>query len=242
MSQVSKRSELDQDEEIVLLPLFPLRLVLFPGQVLPLHIFEPRYRLMVNQCIQERQPFGVVLMRDDTADWREYKQDVALPYEVGTTAHIRQVERLSDGRLNIVTMGLHRFRVRRLRFDQPYLQAEVSAFPLDDASAKSNPHDLRALRRLLVDYVDLLSKVMDAEIDVDEIPSDPRTLAFLAASALQISWEDKQALLAAPALPSLLTSELDLLRREKVMLNFMWATEGRVNDQVLGPTGYLYPN
>ncbi len=150
MSEQSLMNDLDQDLGIVTLPLFPLRLVLFPGQVLPLHIFEPRYRMMINQCVEEELPFGVVLMREDTPDWRDYNGDVELPYEIGTTAHIRRMERLADGRLNIITLGLHRFRVRKLRFDMPYLQGDVEAFPLGGASS---PQDTRAVTRLLQGYI-----------------------------------------------------------------------------------------
>jgi Lon protease-like protein len=242
MSQQMERDDLDQGLETVRLPLFPLRLVLFPGQVLPLHIFEPRYRLMINHCIDEREPFGVVLMREEALDWRRYKGDVALPHDVGTTAHIRQVERLPDGRLNIITVGLHRFRVRQLHFDLPYLQGEVEIFPLARPSEPGVTDDADAVRRLVTSYVGLLSKVMDAEIDIDELPEDPRTLAYLAASALQIPWDDKQALLTIPELPRLLAAERQLLRMEHMMLRFMQATEGRIADQVMGSMGYIYPN
>lgn len=225
-----------------LLPLFPLRLVLFPGQVLPLHIFEPRYRLMINRCIEEHQPFGVVLMREDTPDWREYRGDVALPHNVGTTAHIRQVERLPDGRLNVVTLGLHRFRVRNLRFDQPFLQAEVESFPLVETSKAQAAEEASHVRRLLRDYIEALSKITDAEIDLDEVPDDPRVLAYLTASVLQVPWEEKQALLATPDLPSLLQAERRLLRHERMLFTFMEATKERLEGLTLGATGYLFLN
>lgn len=233
-------SDPDQDTGTVVLPLFPLRLVLFPGQVLPLHIFEPRYRLMVNRCVEAERPFGVVLMREDTPDWRDYKEDVELPYQVGTTAHIRRVERLADGRLNIVTLGLHRFRVRRLRFDMPFLQGEVEAFPLGGGQPAAQ--DDQAVRRLLQSYVALLSQVIDSEIDLEELPEDPHSLAFLTANALQIPSDEKQSLLETSGLPELLNAERILLGKEKMMLGFMQASERRVAEQVLGPTGYLYPN
>ncbi len=239
MSEQSLMNDLDRDLDTVTLPLFPLRLVLFPGQVLPLHIFEPRYRMMINQCVEKELPFGVVLMREDTPDWRDFNGDVELPYEIGTTAHIRRMERLADGRLNIVTLGLHRFRVRQLRFDMPYLQGEVEAFPLGGASA---PQDTKAVTRLLRGYIKQLSQVLNSEIDLDELPEDPHTLAFAAASALQIPWDEKQSLLEMPNLPALLTVERALLGKETMMLGFMHASESRVEDQVLGPTGYLYPN
>jgi Lon protease-like protein len=239
MSQRSEMNDLDQELKTVTLPLFPLRLVLFPGQVLPLHIFEPRYRLMINQCVEENMPFGVVLMREDTPDWREYNGDVELPYEVGTTAHIRRLERLADGRLNIITMGLHRFRVRELRFDMPFLQGKVDAFPLAGAA---DSQDAQLVSRLLKGYIDVLSQVLSSEIDLEDVPTDPQSLAYLTAGALQIPWDDKQNLLETPDLPELLRVERTLLGKETMMLGFMHSSESRIEEQVIGPTGYLYPN
>jgi Lon protease-like protein len=239
MSQQSEINELEQDPGTTLLPLFPLRLVLFPGQVLPLHIFEPRYRLMINQCVEEERPFGVVLMREDTPDWRAYNGEMELPHEVGTTAHIRRLERLADGRLNIVTLGLHRFRVRQLRFDMPFLQGEVEAFPLAGAAGSQETH---GVSRLLQGYIKVLSQVLSSEIDLEEMPKDAQSLAYLTAGALQIPWDEKQSLLETSNLPQLLRVERTLLGKETMMLGFMHQSESRIEQQVLGPTGYLYPN
>ncbi len=79
------------------LPLFPLNIVLFPGMVLPLHIFEPRYRLMVKRCLEQAAVFGVVLVRPGCSQGRER------PHQVGTIARIMTAERLSDGRFNLLT-------------------------------------------------------------------------------------------------------------------------------------------
>lgn len=242
MSARKKARDFNQQQGTTVLPLFPLRLVLFPGQVLPLHIFEPRYRLMINHCIEQEAPFGVVLMREDTPDWRNYQGDVTLPYDVGTTAHIRQVEQLADGRFNIITFGLHRFKVRQLRFDQPYLQGEVEAFPLLHDPAADAITTAEPVRQLLRGYMDILAQVADAEVDIDEIPADPHTLAYLTASALQVPWEDKQQLLAEPGLAGLLRAEQVLLAREKMMLRFMQDTHARVEELAQGPSGYLLPN
>ena len=75
------------------LPIFPLNTVLFPGARLPLHIFEERYKAMINACIDERRPFGVCLIRSGSEPGAP-----AEPFNVGTTAHIRQVQRLEDGK------------------------------------------------------------------------------------------------------------------------------------------------
>lgn len=241
MDELDDLKAFDGQSDTVLLPLFPLRLVLFPGQVLPLHIFEPRYRLMIGKCIEGKEPFGVVLMREDTSDWRRYDGDTALPYAVGTTAHIRQVERLDDGRYNIVVLGLHRFRVRQLNFDRPYLQGEVEAFPLEARTGQSRPR-LDVVRQLLNGYMDLLSKIAGTEITLDAMPDDPRTLAFLAASVLQVPLDAKQDLLATPELDVLLETERVMLGREQMLLRYMHATQAQVEEQIMGATGYLFPN
>lgn len=242
MSEPQARKELSNRRKTYILPLFPLRLVMFPGQMLPLHVFEPRYRTMINQCIADREPFGVVLMRDDLPDWRSFTGQVALPHEIGTAAFVRQVERLTDGRLNIVTVGASRFTVRKLLFDMPYLRAEVEEFPLEERELATMEANTASLKRLLNDYVQRLSQVIDAEIDADDLPEAPDELAFLAASTLQIPWDAKQSLLAIPDLANLVASELEMLGRETMLLGFMHASEPRLGDQVFGATGMLYPN
>ena len=103
------------------LPLFPLNTVLFPGQMLPLHIFEPRYRQMIGECAQNGTPFGVVLIRQG----EEVGDPDTEPYDVGTTAHIVQIERLEDGRMNIICVGHSRFRIQHLLRDADYLRGEI---------------------------------------------------------------------------------------------------------------------
>ena len=97
------------------IPLFPLNTVLFPGAMLPLHIFEERYKLMVGRCIERGEPFGVVLIRSGLE-----VGGPAQPHEVGTTVRITRVERLDDGRMNLITLGVQRFRVRELLHGEPW--------------------------------------------------------------------------------------------------------------------------
>ena len=96
------------------LPLFPLGLVLLPGEPVPLHIFEPRYREMVRVCIDGERPFGIV-----------YASESRLA-GVGTTARIeRVVQRYDDGRLDIVAVGQDRFEIVEIHRDLSYLSADV---------------------------------------------------------------------------------------------------------------------
>jgi len=110
------------------LPLFPLGTVLYPGVLLPLHIFEDRYRQLVHDLMREPEPrsFGVIAIREG----RETGADgVSALYEIGCTATVRRVTEHQDGRFNLVTVGTQRFRLAELDHSQPYLRAEVDLLP-----------------------------------------------------------------------------------------------------------------
>ncbi|HMS55632.1 MAG TPA: LON peptidase substrate-binding domain-containing protein [Fimbriimonadaceae bacterium] len=102
------------------LALFPLNLVLFPSSLLRLHIFEPRYKLMVEHCLQDDLPFGIVLIRHGTE-----AGGIAEPYLVGTRAKIVQVFPFDNGTMDIVVQGESRFRIRGLDESRPYLIGHV---------------------------------------------------------------------------------------------------------------------
>jgi Lon protease-like protein len=93
------------------LPLFPLHTVLCPGVALPLHIFEERYKVMVEECLADQNPFGVVLIREG----REVGEGDLAVAEVGTLAEIREATRYPDGRFDLVTLGTQRFRLESVR-------------------------------------------------------------------------------------------------------------------------------
>lgn len=208
------------------LPLFPLNVVLFPGMLLPLHIFEPRYRRMLNLCVEEEIPFGLVLATNDE-----------LPHRVGVAAHIQQIERLADGRSNIITLGQERFRVTDFRHDFPYLVASVEEWP---CPAQRGPHlaaYTAAARQAFGDYLDALRGAIGQDISVDEMPDEPDTLAYLIAVVLQVSLEQKQALLEAPILIDLLRWEQRLMHSETAILRYMERTRPLADD-----AGPISPN
>jgi Lon protease-like protein len=191
------------------LPLFPLRTVLFPGQALPLHIFEARYRQMIADCMEADATFGVVLIQEGME-----VGPLATPYEVGTTAVIEDIERLPDGRMNIVTIGQERFQLRSYDVtSKPYLVGRVSPWPWSDY-APPQAGLKQAVRRRVEQYVGLLSQASETDISLDSIPQNPSELAALAAVILQIPPEQKQALLETPSVDELLR-ELDQLLREE---------------------------
>ena len=104
----------------VLLPLFPLNLVLFPGMPLPLHIFEERYKAMIGQCLDTEQPFGVLLIKEGLE-----VGEPADPFMIGTSARIVRVEQLDDGRMNMLTQGERRFQVMEITQKVPHLVGQI---------------------------------------------------------------------------------------------------------------------
>jgi Lon protease-like protein len=188
------------------LPLFPLNTVLFPGQLLPLHIFEPRYRQLIGECIQHGQPFGVVLIRSG-----EEVGEAAEPVEVGTAAHIVQVESVADDRMNILCMGKARFRIAQLLHDKPYLSGRIEWWPWEPYQVGSA--DVARIRRQLDRYVRTLAETTDDQLELT-LPDEPATLANIAASVLQVEMNEKQRLLTTSSIGALLTEVAVLLQRE----------------------------
>ncbi len=195
------------------LPLFPLNSVLFPGVPIFLHIFEERYKQMINRCISQRKPFGVVLIEEGVEVGGS-----AEPHEVGCSAEIVKVERLPDGRMNIVAIGQNRFRVLSTSQQQLYLQGEVEEFPLATSYGLKSLAD--RLHKQVEAYIDVLREIDAVQIRVNEgLPDDPIDLGYLAAYVLQVSAETKQQILEQPNARDMLLllheqykTELSLLR------------------------------
>jgi Lon protease-like protein len=191
------------------LRLFPLNAVLFPGAVLNLHIFEPRYKQMVSECLQGGEPFGVCLIRDGD----EAGDPDVMPYEVGTTAEIGDVTPLDNGRYYISSVGRRRFRVERVVAREPFLTVDVSYLPEDAPEDEATMETLlREIRAVFRDYLRLLVEFsgMHAEI---ELPEDPVDASFLIGDALQVADSMKQRLLELSSTEQRLTVELGFLRR-----------------------------
>lgn len=205
------------------IPLFPLQTVLFPGMPLHLHIFEPRYRTMVQACMEQNQPFGVVLIRRGEETFSE----MAEPYPIGCTARIVDVEPLEQGCFNITTLGEDRFQILSLSTSEDaYLQAEVEFIPLEHPRTL---YMLRAVRPLSAQMNSYLCSIaaMDAEwqdlCDL-QLPQEPLHLAYLAASLLQIPAHEKQPLLAAKTANELFDQVNRLVRRENAILHHLGHT------------------
>ncbi len=191
------------------LPLFPLRTVLFPGQLLPLHIFEPRYRLLIEECLAGQLAFGVVLIREG-----HEVGETATPFDVGTTARIGQVERLPDGRMNILCVGEARFKLTALHHRRPFLTGDADLWPWVPLTAGDGDRRIVRLTKLLTRYMQQLAQATGNTVSLDAMHDEPGPLASLAAIALQIPTHEKQSLLSAPTIGALLDNCLDLLARE----------------------------
>jgi Lon protease-like protein len=173
------------------LPLFPLTTVLFPGSHLPLHIFEERYKQMIGRCIADRTPFGVCLIRQGTE-----AGPAAEPFEMGTTAHIRQVQTLDEGRLNVTCLGGQRFRIAEITERVPYLIAEVEHVELPVEAGELVANLTQAAGDLFAEYVRLNLAMTNQWARSVETPADPQALADYVAGRLGIDPLAKQRLLA----------------------------------------------
>lgn len=167
-----------------LIPLFPLDVVLFPGTPLPLHIFEPRYKEMIGECIAEHSAFGVV---------RAVEQGLA---EVGCTAEIvTVVKEYPDGRLDLVTEGRKRFELLQVNKERSFLRAEV--LMIDDHPGSPPPNDISRA-------IELHSELLALAGATQDIPAGTSPLSFHLAGSLPLDLDFKQKLLS-------LRSELERL-------------------------------
>lgn len=199
------------------IPLFPLNVVLFPGMPLSLHIFEDRYKLLIGKCMQERQPFGVVLIKRGV----EAMGPLAEPHPIGCSAYISQVERLEQGRMNIGAIGRERFRILSMDEGLPYLVAQVERYPIGSKYPAAQQLAADRLRPRLIHYLSLLPEVEDLTIDPDFLPKEPIPLAYLAATLLQVPLEQKQRLLAAEQAKPLLKELNEICRQEIALVKMM---------------------
>ena len=184
------------------LPLFPLpELVLFPGRPLPLHIFEFRYRIMMNTILETDRRFGVLM----------FDQVQGKPVNVGCAAEIIQFQRLPDDRMKVRTIGQQRFRVLEYVREKPYRVGLVEW--IDD---QPTDQDLQPLAdhvsELLQDVVRLSAKLTGQEIELpDSIPDDPLDLSYWVASNLYGVAEEQQALLEMQDTAARLDRETEIL-------------------------------
>ena len=163
-------------------PLFPLNLVLFPNQTLPLHIFEERYKQMLQRCLRERIPFGIVLIRDNGRYGR------SAPHSIGTFARVVQVDEVPEGRcvvpaphrgncFHITCRGEERFRVTALdRREADYLMGDVDLYPDEPAPDAAVAMVAQRVSVLFDEYYRHIVALMGGW--QREVPPGERTLMF----------------------------------------------------------------
>ncbi len=200
------------------LPLFPLNSVLFPGMPLSLRIFEERYKLMINMCIEKRDPFGVVLIANNVRDTHSRAQ----PHMIGCTAQITQVQPLGEGQMNITAVGKDRFQIVSLNTDQPYLVGQVEDYPMQSGKVDTTINGATHLRSLLENYLHILEKAGQVQFTAAHLPQDPLALAYLSAVVIQdVTHEQKQSLLEIQYTSTFIYMLRRLYHLEIQLLNFM---------------------
>ncbi len=204
------------------LPLFPLKSVLFPGTLLPLHVFEERYRLMIGRCIDEKASFGVVLIR-----FGEEVGGPAEPYDVGTTARIARLQRLPDGRMNLVALGERRFRVVGLDHSEPYLTGGVEYLNSEEVNAPEVEEHAQRVAALFGEQFRLTMAVTGQWVRRMRLPGEPDALADFVAGQIDVLTATKQELLETLSLPVRLRREVELLGDRIRSLTERWEERRR---------------
>jgi len=202
--------------EPVTLPIVPLHTVLFPGMLLPLRIFEPRYLQLVRACTTSRSSFGVALIARG-----EEVGGPALPHHVGTSARITSVERCQDGTLDVLSVGERRFVIERMVVETatPYAVGEVR-WLLDDAQGAVQGDGLiEAVRALAESYTAVLQRLAPgwrAPAIADDLSAIE--LSYQVGALLQVEYARRQELLEAPTVSARLERERELLTLESRVL------------------------
>jgi Lon protease-like protein len=177
------------------LPLFPLPdLVLFPQVAVPLHIFEERYRLMINRCIDDDAVFGLVLLRRDAEDAPQQESEATI-HRVGVTARVVQVERLEGGRLNVLCAGESRFRVQEFTAATPYWTGIVEFFEDEPEPEGALTDAYDKVSKLYRQAMELTSRLKEASIPELDFPASPAGLSYMVSYILDLDSERKQELL-----------------------------------------------
>jgi hypothetical protein len=221
------------------LPLFPLATVLFPGMRLPLHIFEPRYRQLVRDLLDQPEPrqFGVIALRRGREVGAGNISDLSALHEIGCVAAVRHVAPREDGRYDLQTVGTERFRLLSLDQSKPYFQGEIERLPdkpgrteastteagttgasTTEAGAEAADAAVPRVQAGFREYLNALADRGGGVISVAELPDEPLLLSYVVAAAMIIDLPDRQGLLAAHDPLVRLKAERTLLTRETAML------------------------
>jgi len=205
------------------MPLFPLHVVLFPGSAIPLHVFEPRYRAMMERVLNGDRRFGVVAIRRG----RE-AGGYAETFRIGTAAVIEQVQRAADGTMAIIITGRERFALNVRLPDDPYPLGEVTLLeePLGEHPSKELPGARAAVNR----YLSVVARVHGDDVVAPILPDDIIAASFALASSLALDLRERQELLEAPDTSARLKLVAEKAKREAMLLEAVGPSVGRPTD------------
>lgn len=209
------------------LPLFPLHTVLFPHQPLPLRIFEPRYRQMLDYCMEGDKSFGVVLIRRGSE-----VGEPAEPHEIGTVATIQEVQPQADGAIGVVTEGTKRFRLLEVTQERPYQVGLVEY--LQDFGEPPSKEQLEAIDTLALRCLRHSLAMSGEWVRRANLPKDPEQLSYVLSARLPRGPRTKQRLLSARTTVDRLKElaplmELEEQRLVRQLQDRMWLTSSNLN-------------
>ncbi len=205
------------------LPLFPLGGVLYPGLVLPLHIFEDRYRQLVADLLAGPEPrqFGVIAIRQG----RETGVGgISALYETGCTAVLRRADKHPDGRFDLVTVGTDRFKLVNLAHPAPYFSGDVELLPEGVGDPTAAAAAVPSMQQQFHAYLEMLTERSTAQITISELPDEPVLLSYLIAAVVVVDLPVKQRLLEEPDALRRLAAERSLLAAEMRMMRSLALT------------------
>ncbi len=194
-----------EDKNNFIIPLFPLpEVVFFPGMNMPLHIFEEKYKTMILKCLEGNKQFGIVLAQDN------------LCAEIGTIAEILDVEKLEEGKMNVLAEGRKRFKIINFLKEEPYHIAEVQNY--NDTGLEIDPSlkkSIRQIKRLSQKALRIFDKVSDQDLSKKlKLPEEPSELMFLITANLSCPVESKQSILETNSVKDRVEKVMSLLKEE----------------------------
>jgi len=209
---------------VVQIPLMPLNTVLFPGMPMPLAIFEDRYRRMVDECREADSPFGIVLLQSGPE-----VGGIGVPFSVGTSARIAEVNEVEEG-LEIIVVGLQRFRIEQLEVDDDLLRADVEVLPVGGGAEHVSDELQRELSGMLQRHIQTILELLGFPPGEVSLPEDAERLSFMIAAHLTAGVHDRQRLLEIDDPAERLVQVRELLRVESSQYELLLAASRRAQE------------
>jgi Lon protease-like protein len=176
-----------------ILPIFPLQVVLFPFSLLPLQVFEGRYKQMLRDCLQADSRFGVALIKEGAE-----VGEPAVPHGIGTIARIRRVTPMEEGRFGVLAMGEHRFQIQEVIQWKPYEKARIRVIEEEAGNPPPTQQEIEAVREKVGPFLRSILGLRGGWVRTVEAPSGPIDLSFFIASVIRNDATVRQRILEAP--------------------------------------------